>query len=54
MLKTTASFGSAANLKKTKGKAGGNSMVGNSMVGSSKATKFTKGKNQARTIKSKI
>ena len=57
MLKTTGSIGSAANPKKTKGKVGGNSIVGNNMVGDNKAinqANFTKRKNQAKTTKFKF
>ena len=54
MLKTTSSTGSATNPKETEGEVGGDSVVGNSMVGGSEATNPTKGKNQAKTTKSKI
>ena len=53
LLKTTESSGSAANLEKTKGKVGSDSMVGN-LVGGGEATNPTKRKNQAKTTKSKI
>ena len=39
MLKTTGSIGSVADLKETKGKAGGNSVVGDSVVDDGEATK---------------
>ena len=54
MLKTTRSTGSAANSKKTESEVGGNNVVGDSMVGGDEATNPTKGKNQAKTTKSKI
>ena len=54
MLKTTRNTGSAANLKETKGKNGGNSVVGDGMVGGGKATNSTKRKNQAKITKFKI
>ena len=54
MLKTTRSTESAANPKETEGEVGGNSVVGNSMVGGGEAINSTKGKNQAKTTKSKI
>ena len=54
MLKTTGSTESAANLKETEGEVSGNSVVGNSMVGGGEATNPIKGKNQAKTTKSKI
>ena len=54
MLKTTGTTRSAANPEKTESEVGGNSMVGNSMVCDGKATNPTKGKNQAKTTKSKI
>ena len=57
MLKTIGSTGSAANSKKIKGKAGGNSMVGDNVVGGSKITSqisLTKGKNQVKTTIFKI
>ena len=54
MLKTTGSTGFAANLEKTKGEVGSDSMVGDSMIDGGKATNPTKGKNQAKTTKSKI
>ena len=53
MLKTIGSTGSAAKPEKTKGKFSGNSMFGN-MVDSGEAINPTKGKNQAKTTKSKI
>ena len=53
MLKTIRSTGSAANSKETEGKVGGNSVVGD-MVGGNEAINLTKGKNQAKTTKSKI
>ena len=62
MLKTIRNTRSTANSKKTKRKTGSdsmvvNSMVGNSVVGGGKFPNLrspTKGKNQARTAKSKI
>ena len=54
MLKTTGSTGSAANPKEIKGEVGGDSMVDNSIVRGGKATNPIKGKNQAKTTKSKI
>ena len=57
MLKTIGNTGSAANPKKTKGKADGNNIVGNNMVDGGKATNqtnSTKRKNQVKTTKSKI
>ena len=54
MLKTTGSTGSAANLEEIEGKVCGDSVVGNSIVGGGEATNSTKGKNQAKTTKSKI
>ena len=54
MLKSIRNNGSATNPKETKGEVSGNSMVGNSMVGGGKATNLIKGKNQAKTTKSKI
>ena len=56
MLKTIGSIRSVANLKETKGKASGDSVVGNSMVGSGEATNQTnpiKEKKQAKTTKFK-
>ena len=53
MLKTTRSTESAPNPEETKGKVGGSSM-GSKMVGGGDATNPTKGKNQAKTTKSKI
>ena len=54
MLKTTESIWFAANPKKTKDEVGGNSVVGDSMVSGGEATNPIKGKNQAKTTKSKI
>ena len=57
MLKTTENIGSITNSKKTKSKVGSNSIVSNSVVSGSKVINqisFTKGKNQAKTTKSKI
>ena len=54
ILKTTGSTGSAAHPEETEGEVGGDSVVGNSMVGGGEATNPTKGKNQAKTTKSKI
>ena len=54
MLKTTRSAGSVANPEETKGEVSGNSVIGNSMVSGGEATNSTKGKNQAKTTKSKI
>ena len=53
MLKTIGSIGSATNLKETEGNVSGNSMVGD-LVGGGEATNPSKGKNQAKTTKSKI
>ena len=53
MLKTKGSTWSAANLKKTKGEIGGDSMDDN-MVGGDETTNPTRGKNQAKMTKSKI
>ena len=53
MLKTTESTRLAANLKETEGEVGGDSVVGN-LIGGGEATNPTKGKNQAKTTKSKI
>ena len=53
MLKTTGNTGSAANPKETKGRVGGDSVVGN-VVGSGEATNPTKRKNPIKTTKSKI
>ena len=52
MLKTTGSTGSVASLKETKGGVGGDSVV--DVVGGGEATNPTKGKNLAKTTKSKI
>ena len=41
MLKTIGSIRSTTNLKKTKGKVGGNNVVGNSMVDGDEATSQT-------------
>ena len=57
MIKTTRSIKSAANFEKTKGEASSNIMVDDSIVGSGEDTNQTnsaKGKNQAKTTKSKI
>ena len=54
MLKTTRSTGSAANSEETEGDVGGDSVIGNSIVDSGEAINPTKGKNQAKTTKSKI
>ena len=57
MLKITESTESATNLKKTKGEASSNNVIGKSIVGDSKATNQAnskKRKNQAKTMKSKI
>ena len=54
MLMTTRNIGSTANSERTEDEVGSKSMVGNSMVGGGKATNPTKGKNQAKTTKSKI
>ena len=53
MLKTKESTGSAANLKETKSKTGGNSVVGN-MVSGNEAINPIKRKNQAKITKYKI
>ena len=53
ILKTTGSTKSVANPKETKGKVGGNSIVGD-MVSSGEAINSIKRKNQAKTTKSKI
>ena len=52
MLKTTGSTGSAANPKETEGEVGGDSVV--DVVGGGEATNRTKGKDLAKTTKSKI
>ena len=57
MLKTIKSTGSIADLKRTKSKTSGDSMVGNNVVGGGEVTNqanSTKRKNQAKTTKSKI
>ena len=54
MLKTIGSTWFAANSKETESEIGGNSVVGNRIVDGSEATNSTKGKNQAKTAKSKI
>ena len=54
MLKTTGSTWSAANLEETKSEIGGDSVVSNSMVDGSETINPAKGKNQAKTTKSKI
>ena len=54
MLKTTGNTGSAANSEETKGKVGGNSVVGNNIVNGGEAINPTKEKNQAKTTKFKI
>ena len=53
MLKTIGNTGSAANPEETKGKVGGNSVVGNIVVGG-EATNPTKRKNPVKMTKSKI
>ena len=53
MLKTTRNTGFAVNPEETKGRVGGDSVVGN-VVGGSKATNPTKRKNPMKTTKSKI
>ena len=53
MLRITKSTRSAANPKETKGKVGGDSVVGD-MVGGGEATNLTKGKYQTKMTKSKI
>ena len=52
MLKTTGSTGSAAHPEETEGEVGGDSVV--DVVGGGEATNRTKGKNLAKTTKSKI
>ena len=52
MLKTTGSTGSVASPKKTEGGVGGDSVV--DVVGGGEAINYTKGKNLAKTTKSKI
>ena len=53
MLKITGSIGSATNPEETEGEVGGNSVVSD-LVGGGEATNLIKGKNWAKTTKSKI
>ena len=57
MLKIIKSIRPVANLEKIDNKTSGNSMIGDSIIGGSEVTNPkspTKGKNQAKTTKSKI